>query len=208
MASESRRAHWDDVYGRKGPEDVSWFQPSLFVSLKLIDDIGLEPSARIIDVGGGTSTLVDDLQARGFRDLTVLDISHQALAATSERLGSAAESVHWIASDVTEAKLPEAHYDLWHDRAVFHFLTDLEAREKYVELARRSLKPGGHIIVATFGLDGPEQCSGLDVVRYDPEALHSEFGTPFLKVHQLEESHQTPWGAQQEFIYCYCRRSP
>lgn len=206
MAGEAKQ-HWDDVYRRKGAQDVSWFQPRLGVSLALIEKIGLEPSSRVIDVGGGTSTLVDDLLSRGFSDLTVLDISDQALAATRERLGAAADAVTWLAADVTAAELPEAHYDLWHDRAVFHFLTDEAARHRYVAQAQRALKPGGHIIVATFGVHGPEQCSGLDVVRYDPDGLHAEFGAPFLKMEQREESHTTPWGAEQEFVYCYCRRT-
>lgn len=207
MADQATKQHWDDVYRRKGPQDVSWFQPRLGVSLALIEKIGLEPSSRVIDVGGGTSTLVDDLLSRGFADLTVLDISDQALAATRERLGAAADAVTWLAADVTAAELPDAHYDLWHDRAVFHFLTDEAARRRYVALAQRALKPGGHIIVATFGVHGPEQCSGLDVVRYDPDGLHAEFGAPFRKMEQREESHTTPWGAEQEFVYCYCRRT-
>lgn len=200
------RGHWNDVYERKEPDQVTWFQPSLSVSLELIEEIGLSESASIIDVGGGASTLVDDLLERGHSDITVLDLSRNALKATRERLGQRAEQVTWIEGDITATELPEARYDLWHDRAVFHFLTDEAARQKYVALAEQALKPGGHVIVATFGLEGPEKCSGLDVVRYDPDGLHAEFGSPFAKLDEREESHKTPWGGEQEFIYCYCRR--
>lgn len=203
---EDRKSHWDNVYTRKAPDEVTWFQPSLAISLELIDGLGLPPSASIIDVGGGASTLVDDLLERGFSDLTVLDLSSKALDASRARLGKDADAVTWIEADVTTIELPEARYDLWHDRAVFHFLTDEAARQKYVALAERAIKPGGHIIVATFGLEGPEKCSGLDVVRYDPDGLHAEFGAPFTKLGEREEAHKTPWGGEQEFIYCYCRR--
>lgn len=207
MSGESAKEHWDRVYERKGPERVSWFQPSLRLSLRLIEEIGLPTSARIIDVGGGASTLVDDLLARGFRHLTVLDLSGKALEEARRRLGPRADEVTWIEGDILEAELPTAGYDLWHDRAVFHFLTDAEARRRYVAQAHRALAPGGHIIMATFGPEGPEQCSGLDVVRYDAEGLTGEFGAPFQKIRCLEEAHTTPWGAEQEFLYCYCRRA-
>jgi len=200
------KSHWNGVYERKGPENVSWFQPHLGRSLAIIDQIGLPSTASVIDVGGGASTLVDDLLARGFSDLTVLDISAQALDSSRRRLGERAACVHWIDADVTAVELESARYDLWHDRAVFHFLTDVESRHRYVETARRAIKPGGHIIVATFGTDGPLQCSGLDVVRYDASALHSEFGSPFQPIDHVKEVHRTPWGTEQEFLYCHCRR--
>jgi len=201
------KAHWDKVYGRKGAEDVSWFQPSLALSLKMIDDIELPASASIIDVGGGASSLVDDLLTRGFSDLTVLDLSKVALDIARRRLGDQADSVQWLHGDATELDLATARYDLWHDRAVFHFLTDPQARRRYIDQAYRALKPGGHIIVATFGLHGPERCSGLEVARYDADGLHAEFGAPFHKIRHAEEAHRTPWGTEQEFLYCYCRRS-
>ncbi len=205
MESQAKH-HWDEVYRRKGAEGVSWFQPRLQTSLDVIDRIGLPPTASIIDIGSGASTLVDDLLARGFRDVTLLDLSRQALDITQQRLGDRAASVTLIAADILAAGLPEARYDLWHDRAVFHFLTDADARRRYVAAAERSLKPGGHIIVATFGIDGPAQCSGLDVTRYDPTSLHHEFGGGFQPIEHVEESHKTPWGTTQEFVYCYCRR--
>jgi ubiquinone/menaquinone biosynthesis C-methylase UbiE len=207
MADERNRSHWNQVYEKKDADKVSWFQPSLRVSLDFIDSIGLPPSASIIDVGGGASTLVDDVLERGFSAVSVLDISSEALAVARRRLGERANAVTWIESDIAAAELPEASFDLWHDRAVFHFLTDANARARYVAVAERALKPGGHIIVATFGVHGPEQCSGLDVVRYDADGLHGEFGAPFDKIEHVEETHSTPWGGEQEFVYCYCRRA-
>lgn len=200
------KAHWEDVYTRKAPDAVSWFTPSLTTSLSLIHAIGLPKTARIIDVGGGAATLADDLLRDGFPHVTVLDISAQALQTAQARLGPRASQVTWIAADITAVDLGLGTYDLWHDRAVFHFLTDPAARHAYVATAMRALAPGGHIIVATFGKAGPEQCSGLPVVRYDPDGLHAEFGSPFEKVRSVAESHHTPWGTEQEFVYCYCRR--
>jgi SAM-dependent methyltransferase len=202
-----REDHWNAVYERKGAERVSWFQPHLGTSLAMIRALGLPGSARIIDVGGGAATLVDDLLADGFRDVTVLDVSERALATSQERLGDRARAVHWLVDDITTVDLGEAHFDLWHDRAVFHFLTDPAARSAYVRTALRALAPGGHIIVATFGVHGPEQCSGLDVVRYEADGLHAEFGAAFHKIRSVTEAHHTPWGTEQEFLYCYCRRA-
>ena len=202
------RQHWQGVYERKGADEVSWFQPSLRVSLSFIDRLDLDTSSPIIDVGGGASTLVDDLLDKGFIDVTVLDVSGRALDTSRRRLGPRGDQVTWIEADITEAELAERHYDLWHDRAVFHFLAGPAARSAYVRLAQKALRPGGHIIVATFGREGPERCSGLDVVRYDPDGLHAEFGAPFQKIDSVEETHQTPWGSEQEFVYCYCRRVP
>jgi SAM-dependent methyltransferase len=158
----------------------------------------------VIDVGGGASTLVDDLLDAGYRDLTVLDLSAAALRAARGRLGERADLVDWIEGDVTEVELPEARFDVWHDRAVFHFLTEEDQRARYVEAARRSVRPGGHVIVAAFGPGGPARCSGLPVVRYSPDRLHDEFGSPFALVEHASETHRTPWGSAQEFIYCYC----
>lgn len=199
--------HWNAVYDRKGPAGVSWFSPHLGISLALIRQLRLSKSARIIDVGGGAATLVDDLLDDGFADVTVLDLSERALAASQARLGDRSRSVRWLVGDITTVALDPGAYDVWHDRAVFHFLTAADAREAYVRNALRALVPGGHIIVATFGLEGPEQCSGLDVVRYDADGLHAEFGAPFQKIRSVRESHETPWGAEQEFVYCYCRRA-
>jgi SAM-dependent methyltransferase len=200
------KQHWEKVYATKDPREVGWYQPHLEKSLQLIRDSGARPDGRIIDVGGGASTLVDDLLKAGYRSVTVLDISAAALEKTKARLGLLAKEVIWIEADITRANLPRHHYDVWHDRAVFHFLTDPEDRRRYVELVRHAVKPDGHVILACFGPKGPVQCSGLDIVRYDPEGLHSEFGGGFRLVKSLTENHVTPFGTEQQFIYCYCRK--
>jgi SAM-dependent methyltransferase len=201
----SIRDHWEGVYQGKGAERVSWFRPHLERSLDFIDGAGLSRESAIIDVGGGASTLVDDLLARSYTDITVLDLSATAIEVAKARLGSRAGLVHWIVGDVCAVELPERAFDFWHDRAVFHFLRAEEQRRRYVEAVLRSLKPGGHVVVATFGLEGPERCSGLEVARYDANGLHAEFGSPFVKLSSATEVHQTPWGSEQQFVYCYCR---
>jgi SAM-dependent methyltransferase len=203
---KASKAHWETVYSVKAPNEVSWYREHLDNSLKMILQTNVGRHGEIIDVGGGTSTLVDDLLDNGFSSLTVLDISGKAIERSRERLGRAAEKVEWIEADITAADLPENYYDIWHDRAVFHFLTDIDDRKRYIDIATRSLKVGGHILVASFGLGGPKRCSGLDVVRYSPESLHSEFGNSFELVNSLRETHRTPFETTQEFIYCYCRK--
>jgi ubiquinone/menaquinone biosynthesis C-methylase UbiE len=198
--------HWDEVYSTKSADTVSWYQAHADQSLRLIQESGLPLSASIIDVGGGASTLVEDLLAHGYTDLSVLDLSQAALSSVQERLGAAAEQVRWIAGDITRVSLPAHAYDLWHDRAVFHFLTDPAQRQAYVNAVLRAVKPGGHVIVATFAEDGPLQCSGLPVMRYRAEELHAEFGAPFALLRHEREEHQTPSGTTQKFIYCYCRK--
>jgi len=202
----NKKSHWENVYTTKPPDQVSWYREHLDNSLKMILQANVGKDAAIIDVGGGSSTLVDDLLDHGFADVSVLDISGTAIAKSKERLGSRSYRVNWIEADITEVTLSEEHFDVWHDRAVFHFLTDAEDRRKYVELVVRTLKPGGHIIVASFGLEGPDKCSGLDVVRYSPESMHDEFGDDFKLMRSLEETHKTPFGTTQEFVYCYCRK--
>ena len=202
------QSHWERIYQTKKPEEVSWYRPHLEISLDLIDRAARSPNAHIIDIGGGESTLVDDLLDRGYRRLSVLDISHTALYATRRRLGARARSVEWLEGDVTRLALPEHEYDLWHDRAVFHFLTDPQDRAAYVGQVCKAVKPGGHVIVATFGPEGPLRCSGLDVVRYDAGALHEQFGKRFKLVAHREQIHRTPSGAQQQFVYCYCKLMP
>lgn len=202
-----RREHWETVYRSKNPDEVSWYRPHLERSLTFIDSAHLPQAAAIIDVGGGASTLVDDLLDRGYTDLTVLDLSERALAEARRRLGPRAARVAWMLGDVTRIELPEHRFDFWHDRAVFHFLTDAAARDRYVAAVRRAVKPGGHIVVATFGPEGPERCSGLPVARYSAEGIHAQFGSEFEKVGSDAEVHRTPWGVEQEFVYCYCRMS-
>jgi SAM-dependent methyltransferase len=203
---DDRQQHWESVYSSKGADEVSWFQPHAASSLRLITGCA-DTGANIIDVGGGASVLVDDLLDAGYRNLTVLDLAESALATSRARLGARAQAVQWITGDITRADLPSAHYDVWHDRAVFHFLTDPAERTRYVEQVLRSVKPGGHVIVAAFGPGGPLQCSGLDVVRYAPESLHAEFGAPFRLLGHQTELHHTPTGKEQEFVYCYCVRA-
>jgi 2-polyprenyl-3-methyl-5-hydroxy-6-metoxy-1,4-benzoquinol methylase len=196
--------HWERIYATRGPEQVSWFRPHLETSLALIERVAPHRAAAIIDVGGGASTLVDDLIARGYGNLTVLDISQAAIEIAKTRLAEAADTVHWLCGDVTQAGLPARAYDVWHDRAVFHFLTNPDERAKYVRNVALAVKPGGHIIVSTFGPEGPTKCSGLEVVRYDAESLHEEFGRRFHLVESSKELHLTPFGTTQQFLYCYC----
>ncbi len=198
--------HWETVYQTKADNQVSWFSEHLDNSLRMILQTGVGGESAIIDVGGGTSTLADDLLERDFADVSVLDLSARALEKSKDRLGKKAALIKWIEADITEVSLPENYYDVWHDRAVFHFLTDREDRRKYVELVIRSLKVGGHIIVASFGLNGPAKCSGLDVVRYSPDAMRDEFGGDFKLVKSMSETHRTPFETTQEFVYCYCRK--
>jgi SAM-dependent methyltransferase len=200
-----KQEHWETIYRQKGPAEVSWYRPHLEHSLRFIEESGVGKAAEIIDVGGGASTLVDDLLGRGYRNLTVLDLSAAAIDQDRERLGDRAAEVTWIVGDVMEIDLPRHRYDFWHDRAVFHFLTDEGSRQRYVEAVRHALKPNGHIVVATFGPEGPERCSGLPVIRYDAEGIHDQFGDDFRKVGSDQEIHHTPWGTEQEFVYCYCR---
>jgi SAM-dependent methyltransferase len=200
--------HWEAVYAGKSPDRVSWFRPHLEQSLRFLGAAKIGREAAIIDVGGGASTFVDDLVERGYTNVTVLDLSQTALDAAKARLGGRASAVRWICADVTRADLPEHAYDFWHDRAVFHFLVDTEARRRYFVAVSRSVRPGGHIVVATFGPHGPETCSGLDVLRFAPDALHAEFGDEFTRIADATELHDTPLGNEQEFVYCYCRLSP
>jgi 2-polyprenyl-3-methyl-5-hydroxy-6-metoxy-1,4-benzoquinol methylase len=199
-------SHWENIYRTKAPNAVSWYRAHLDRSLALIELASPDRSASIIDVGGGESTLVDDLLACGYKNLTVLDVSQTALDVTAARLGTAGESVRWICTDITQGIWPNLSLDVWHDRAVFHFLTQPEQRTIYVRHVSRAVKPGGHVIVSTFGLEGPTKCSGLHVMRYDADGLHSEFGERFRLIQSSMELHQTPFGTTQQFLYCYCRR--
>jgi len=198
------QSHWENVYRTKQPTEVSWYRAHLEVSLRLITDAAPERDASILDVGGGESTLVDDLLANGYGNVSILDLSPTALDVAKKRLGERADAVKWLVGDVTVIPLGGHAYSVWHDRAVFHFLTGAEGRAAYVRQVAHAVKLGGHVIVATFGPDGPTKCSGLDVVRYDADALHDQFGVAFELVEHVTEAHQTPWGAMQQFVYCRC----
>lgn len=199
------KSHWERVYSSKPSSHVSWYQAHATESLKLIKAAVPEPDASILDVGGGASTLVDDLLLAGYHHVAVLDLSAEALAIARHRLGPKAQTVVWHEGDVTTMALPEAGVDLWHDRAVFHFLVEVAQRRAYIAQVRRTVKPGGHLIVATFAPDGPGQCSGLPVQRYSVAELHAEFGPAFELLSHADEHHITPGGNQQHFVYCHFR---
>lgn len=200
-----RKSHWDSVYSTKTPGELGWYQAHPEMSLRLIEASGIGKDEALIDVGGGASLLVDRLVAAGYRQVTVLDISAAALASAQTRLGVRADNVHWLAEDVTRFT-PAGTYSLWHDRAVFHFLTDATERRAYLHAAERALNPGGQLIIATFALDGPEKCSGLPVVRYDAQSLAQEAGGNFELLESCGETHVTPGGGKQSFTYCRFRR--
>jgi 2-polyprenyl-3-methyl-5-hydroxy-6-metoxy-1,4-benzoquinol methylase len=197
------QTHWEKIYAEKAPNAVSWYRPHLESSLNLIGRLAPDLGASIIDVGGGESTLVDDLLARGYQNIAVLDISPTAINANRKRLAEAGLCVNWLVADITKIELQPSVYDVWHDRAVFHFLTSPSDRAAYVHQVALAVKSGGHVIVSTFGVEGPTKCSGLDVVRYDAESLHQQFGTRFRLLGSSKELHQTPFGTVQQFLYCY-----
>ncbi len=199
------KAHWEHIYQTKDTDQVSWYREHLDVSLELIAKAAADRDARIVDVGSGEATLVDDLIALGYRSVDVLDLSATALEVAKHRLGAPGDRVGWLLGDVTSYGFANQRYDLRHDRAVFHFLTEPAQRRAYVRQVVRAVRPGGHVIVATFGPEGPIQCSGLEVARYDADALHSEFGSEFELVEHQLEVHTTPAGARQQFDYCMCR---
>lgn len=198
----SAREHWENVYRAKRPEEVSWFHPHLETSLSLIHRYAPGPSSRIIDAGCGQSTLAGDLLALGYCHLTALDISPSAIDFVKAQLGVSGDKVEWIVADITRASLPPGAYDLWHDRAVFHFLTGAPDRAAYVERVRTSVKPGGHIIIGGFGPEGPTRCSGLEVQRHSADSLCAEFGSDFRLIESTMALHRTPSGSTQQFLYC------
>lgn len=199
------KSHWEQVYGSKAPDAVSWYAPHLDESLDYVRRTGVAADAAIMDVGGGEATLVDDLLNAGYHNLSVLDISERALQVCRERLAARAAGVTWLAADVLDLVLTPRSIDVWHDRAVFHFLTEQAQRDRYVAQVMTALKPGGYAIVGTFGPQGPTQCSGLPVARYSSGELHEKFGSPFELLDHSTTLHTTPWGSTQQFVYCYCR---
>ena len=200
------QAHWETVYQSKAFNAVSWYAPHLDESLTLIEQLAPDRQSAIVDIGGGESTLVDDLLHRGYERPCVLDISAHAVSFTQARLGpQLAQSVDWHVGDVTNYPFGLKQFDLWHDRAVFHFLTDAKQRQQYVQQVRKHVKPGGYVVMATFGPDGPLQCSGLEVVRYGRDELHAQFGKGFRLDGSVVQDHATPFGTHQQFLYCWCR---
>ena len=200
-----RNAHWEDVYASKDETEVSWFQESPAISLDLIKEANPDHEAAIIDIGGGASRLVDCLLREGYRSIAVLDLSVRALDAARKRIGPAAAGVDWIVADVTTWQ-PTRSYDVWHDRAAFHFLTEQRDRVAYVERIRSAVRPGGQVIIGTFALDGPEKCSGLPVQRHDSASLAAELDASFELLETRAEAHHTPWNSTQAFQFSRFRR--
>jgi cyclopropane fatty-acyl-phospholipid synthase-like methyltransferase len=205
MSEFNRQAHWQQVYKEKGEYQVSWFQDQPAISLELIEAVGAKPSLAIIDIGGGASRLMDALVDRGYGDLSVLDLSESATSIAKARLADRAAQVKWIVADVTQWK-PKRAYDLWHDRAAFHFLTRASDRDAYIDRLIKAVPSGGHVIIGTFAMDGPERCSGLPVVRYDAARLSAEFTPAFALLDTRRDDHKTPWGVIQHFQFSVFRR--
>jgi SAM-dependent methyltransferase len=203
-----RREHWEQVYSSKPSERLGWYKPRLQTSLEWISALGLDRGAPVIDVGGGASTLVDDLLDRGYTAITVLDLAEPALDLIKARLGDRRTAVTWLCGDITRFELPENAYALWHDRAVFHFLTEPHDRERYRENLCRALRPGGHVIIGTFAPEAPPRCSGLAVQRYDLERIQQTLGSDFELQRQKKEMHVTPGGVEQMYLYCEFRFAP
>ncbi|MGO8923568.1 MAG: class I SAM-dependent methyltransferase [Xanthobacteraceae bacterium] len=206
MSEFNRQAHWQNVYKEKGENQVSWFQERPNISLALIEAVRADRSSAIVDIGGGASRLVDALVEKGYRDLTVLDLSDSAVSIARMRLGERAAMVKWIVADVTQWEPPRS-YDLWHDRAAFHFLTEASDRSAYIDRLTTAVPRGGHAVIGTFALDGPERCSGLPVVRYDAAQLSATLTPSFALVDMRRDDHKTPWGAIQHFQFSMFRRA-
>lgn len=206
MEELARQHHWENVYREKGEYQVSWFQETPAISLELLGAVGATPKSAVIDIGGGASRLVDALVDRNYEDVTVLDLLEAAISIAKARLGGRAATVRWIVADVTQWE-PLRRYDVWHDRAAFHFLTDASDRNAYVARLMQALRPGGHAVIGTFAMDGPERCSGLPVVRYDAAHLTVALGSGFSLVETRRHDHKTPWDAIQHFQFSVFRRA-
>jgi 2-polyprenyl-3-methyl-5-hydroxy-6-metoxy-1,4-benzoquinol methylase len=203
--TDDRRSHWESVYAAKAPDQASWFQPTAAASLRLLDDAGVGPGARLVDVGGGASPLAGELLRRGWTDVTVLDIAAGALEAARTALGADADKIGWHVADVLDWR-PQQSFDVWHDRAVFHFLTEPDQRARYRRVVAGALRPGGWVVLGVFGTEGPERCSGLGVQRWSAEGLAEEFGPAFALRQTFDERHQTPDGAAQMFTWVLLER--
>jgi len=202
----NNKPHWENVYRDKNAAQVSWYQKESTLSLQLIKHTGVTLDEAIIDIGSGASALVRDLVNNRYRNISVLDLAESAIETAKARLGDAAADIQWMAADITRIKLPADRYALWHDRAVFHFLVDPKERLAYLENLTRSVKQGGHVIIATFAQDGPEKCSGLPVERYSAAKLDATLGDQFKLISNHKELHKTPFDSQQRFLYCYFRK--
>jgi SAM-dependent methyltransferase len=203
---DERRKHWQNVYRGRNVASLSWYAPHLQTSLELLACAGLSPASRVVDIGGGASTLADDLLARGLSAVSILDVSEEALAVARQRLGKRAHAVTWLAEDVLECRLAPGAFDFWHDRAVLHFLTDPADAARYAQAAARAVAVGGHAVIAGFAPDGPERCSGLPVTRRSPESIARLFAPSFLPLQTRAERHRTPGGIEQSFVYSLLRR--
>lgn len=203
----SQKAHWEQVYSTKPTDELGWYEPHLQTSLNWIRKLSLDIDTPIIDVGGGASTLVDDLIDMGYRNIDVLDIADKALSSSKARLGKKAAQVTWLVGDVTSMDLPTHYFELWHDRAVFHFLTQHEQQRKYLDNLLKALKPGGHLIIGTFSPEAPPKCSGLPVQRYSLEQLANTLGRDFELKRHHKELHITPGGVEQMYLYCHFQRA-
>ena len=198
--------HWEQIYASRSCRQVGWYAPHLDTSVKWIAELDLDTGDPIIDVGGGASTLVDDLLLAGHRNLTVLELSENAIALSRERLGAKSDSITWLQQDVTQSELPSRHFSLWHDRAVFHFLIDPQQQQKYKDALLEALMVGGHFIIGAFDLEAPPQCSGLPVQRYSAEMLSTRFVKEFRLKRHHHEIHRTPSGVEQSYVYCLFQR--
>lgn len=207
MTEINKKAHWANVYENKQSTEVSWFEQTPDVSLGLISELKPRKSASIIDVGGGASSLVDCLLNQGYSNISVLDISEEALSVVKERLGERQSNVHWIVSNICEWLPKPGSIDIWHDRATFHFMTTEADRDAYISRMKSALPKGGHAIIGTFALDGPEKCSGLPIVRYEPKSLQSVLGNEFSLVEFVKHTHTTPWGSHQSFQFSVFKRA-
>jgi SAM-dependent methyltransferase len=202
---ENKNSHWESVYRTKSANSVSWYTPHLKTSIRLIQEVNLDKTKAVIDIGGGASTLLDDLLELGYNNLSVLDISSTAIAILKKRLKNNGSKINWHVGDITTYDLPKKEFDLWHDRAVFHFLTDKESRLKYIQLLKISLKKNGTFIIGTFGPEGPLKCSGLEIKRYSALELQEELGNAFELISSETNSHETPFETKQQFLYCRFR---
>ncbi|HET6992068.1 MAG TPA: class I SAM-dependent methyltransferase [Bacteroidia bacterium] len=203
----NKKEHWENIYATKQADEVSWFQVYPKTSMEFVRLFKLGKDAKIIDIGGGDSHFVDSLIEEGFTNITVLDISANAIARAKKRLGEKAKLVHWIVSDVTEF-VPAEHYDFWHDRAAFHFLLSEELADKYVEIAKKGIAPNGFLVLGTFSESGPEKCSGLKIHQYSEQSMSRKFENGFKRIKCISEDHLTPFNTTQNFLFCSFQREP